>query len=437
MSASCSAVTLTSLRSLPIWFGLPRSTFSNSSCASCTRSAVGRLALLVLARLRQRLLVDLGVLARGDERGHPAHRLRAAAVAGLDEELGVRSHERHRHGDLHAVGQHLVLAGPVLLDQREHVVPAARVEPAHVVAQLVEDLVHLERGGQRLDQHRRADGAARDLQRVLRQHEGVVPQARLEVALQLGQVEVRAGAAVELLARVVEERQSEVEQAPGDRLPVHQHVLLRQVPAARADQQRGDLLVQLVLLALGGAEREGAAHRLLEVLVADDDVAPGGRERVLEVRHEDVRAGVERVDHHLALDRPGDLHEALGQVLGDGGDLPVAVADLLRLGEEAELLSAIELALPLRAAGEELLAPRVQLAVQPLDQRQRLAREDGFRPGDLRTLHLDAHALLREAPSLAPGRTGRHHDKEINAEARRRGGNGVKNEILRASAPPR
>jgi len=64
-----------------------------------------------------------------------------------------------------------------------------------VVAQLVEDLVHLERGRQRLHQHGGADGAARDLQRVLRQHEGVVPQPRLEVASSWA-VEVGAGAAV-------------------------------------------------------------------------------------------------------------------------------------------------------------------------------------------------------------------------------------------------
>ena len=277
-----------------------------------------------------------------------------------------------------------------------------------MVAQLVEDLVHLERSGQRLDQHGGADGAARDLQRVLSQHEGVVPKPRLEVALQLRQVEVRAGAAVELLAGVVEEREREVDQAAGDRLPVDEHVLLREVPPARAHQERRDLLVELVLLSFGRAERQRPPDRVLQVLVPDHDVAPGGRERVLEVRHEDVRAGVERVDHHLALDRSGDLHEPPGEVLGDSGDLPVALADLLRLGEELELLPPIQLALPLGAAGEELLAARVQLAVQPLHQGQRLAREDGFRPVNLRTFDLDVHAFLRGGIFLAPGRARRH-----------------------------
>ena len=39
----------------------------------------------------------------------------------------------------------------------EDVVPAAGVQPGGVLAQLVEDLVHLERCEDRLDQHRRAD----------------------------------------------------------------------------------------------------------------------------------------------------------------------------------------------------------------------------------------------------------------------------------------
>ena len=45
------------------------------------------------------------------------------------------------------------------LDDAEEVVPAAGVEPGDVVAQLVEDLVHLERGEDRLDEDGRPDGA--------------------------------------------------------------------------------------------------------------------------------------------------------------------------------------------------------------------------------------------------------------------------------------
>ena len=45
------------------------------------------------------------------------------------------------------------------LDHREDVVPAAGVEPVRVLAEGVDDLRHLEGGGERLDQHRGADQA--------------------------------------------------------------------------------------------------------------------------------------------------------------------------------------------------------------------------------------------------------------------------------------
>ena len=154
--------------------------------------AVAGLALLVLAHLRERDCVDLGVAPAGDERRHAADGVRAAAVAGLHQQLGVGAHERHRHRHLGAVRQHEVGPVPELLDDAEDVVPAAGVQPGRVLAQLVEDLVHLERGEDGLDQDGGADGAARDAERVLRVDEHVVPEPRFEMALELRQVEVRA-----------------------------------------------------------------------------------------------------------------------------------------------------------------------------------------------------------------------------------------------------
>jgi hypothetical protein len=67
-----------------------------------------------------------------------------------------------------------------------------------VLAQLVEDLVHLEAPRQIVSMSTVALIVPRGRCRaLLRQHEDVVPQPRLEVALQLRQVEVRAGAARE------------------------------------------------------------------------------------------------------------------------------------------------------------------------------------------------------------------------------------------------
>jgi hypothetical protein len=60
------------------------------------------------------------------------------------------------------------------------------VQAGGVFAQLPEDLVHLEGGQHGLDQHRRPDRPARELERVLAVYEDVVPEPRLEVVLELG-----------------------------------------------------------------------------------------------------------------------------------------------------------------------------------------------------------------------------------------------------------
>ena len=79
-----------------------------------------------------------------------------------------------------------------VLDDAEQVVPAAGVQAGGVVAEFVEDLVHLERGRDGLDQDGGADGALRDAEVVLGEDEDLVPEPGLEVALHLGQVVVRA-----------------------------------------------------------------------------------------------------------------------------------------------------------------------------------------------------------------------------------------------------
>ncbi len=227
--------------------------------------AVGRLALLVRLHLGEGLGVGGLVVLDRDLRRHAAHRVDVAAVAGLDQQLGVALHEVRGHRHQRAVGEAELVVVPELLDAREDVVPAAAVEARRVLAQLVQDLVHLERREQRLDQHRRLDRALRDAQLVLRHHEDVVPQPRLEVALELRQVEVRARAARQQLLRVVEEIEREVEDAARDLRAVDQHVLFRQVPAARAHEQHGGLLGEPVALALrrrrsrcgGGSRRAG------------------------------------------------------------------------------------------------------------------------------------------------------------------------------------
>jgi hypothetical protein len=83
--------------------------------------------------------------------GRTYHGVHAAAVARLDQQLDVGVHERHRHGHGAAVRQHKRRVVAEALDHAENVVPAAAVEARAVVAQLVDDLVHLKGGEDRLD----------------------------------------------------------------------------------------------------------------------------------------------------------------------------------------------------------------------------------------------------------------------------------------------
>jgi hypothetical protein len=111
--------------------------------------------------------------------------MRAAPMTRTHGELRVGAHVRLLHRDLRAVGEQCARVVPVHLDETEDVVPAPAVETDRVIAQLVQDFVHLERRGQRLDQHGRADRPERKAERLLRVHEHLVPDSRLAMALEL------------------------------------------------------------------------------------------------------------------------------------------------------------------------------------------------------------------------------------------------------------
>ncbi len=89
---------------------------------------------------------------------------------------------------------------------------------------------------------------ARDAQPLLAEQEHIVPEPRLEVALELGQVVVgpegRTAPPLQRRTPGVEQVQPEVEQAGRDRLTVDQQVPLGEVPAARPDHQRARLGIQ-------------------------------------------------------------------------------------------------------------------------------------------------------------------------------------------------
>src|SRR5262249_24179668 len=153
--------------------------------------AVARLAGLVRADLLERdAVLPLIALAR-NLGGHASDRVRSAPVAGLDEEQAVGPEETLVHRHARAVRQSRAGISPEVLDEADDVVPAPAVESGRVLAQFPEDLVHLERGEDGLDQHRRPDRAPGKAELILGCAEDLVPEAGLAVALELRKVEVR------------------------------------------------------------------------------------------------------------------------------------------------------------------------------------------------------------------------------------------------------
>jgi hypothetical protein len=260
-----------------------------------------------------------------------------------------------------------------------------------VVAELVEDLLHLERRRIGLDQHSGANGALRDAEMVLGEHEGVVPQPCLEMALHLGQVEVGAGATVDLGLGAVEEVQPEVEQACRHAFAVDEHVLLGEVPAARPDHDRGGFVAQGVVLALRGGELEGAGDRVAQVELALDHVLPQRGVGVLVVGQPHLGPGVQRVDRHLRVGGSGDFGAAVAKARRRIGDLPVALPDILGLLEETQGAAGRQVVVASHPRTEQLAPTRLELAVQAGQERPGVVGEDLVEPIVDRCGDLDAH----------------------------------------------
>ncbi len=272
-----------------------------------------------------------------------------------------------------------------------------------MVAQLVEDLVHLERREHGLDQDRGLDGPARQVELVLGEVEDAVPEARFEVVLELGDVEVRAGSALEQPRAVVEDVEAEVEERAGDRLAVDEHVLLGQVPAARPHDEDCGVVGELVALAVR-LELDRPLDRVDQVDLALDDVLPRGRVRVLEVGHEDARARVERVDHHLPIDGAGDLDATVLEIGGRGRHSPLAFAHLPSRGEEVRQHAGVELGLALRARVEQAPALGAELALERGDEGERFGGQDLGGPTLDGRANLDGAIRCRDRAHRAPGR---------------------------------
>ena len=153
----------------------------------------------------------------------------------------------------------------------------------------------------------------------------VVPQPRLEVALELRQEQVRARPALEQTPAFGERRcrSRRGSPRPAARRP---HMPLEEVPPARAHEQHRDLVLQRVapLRSLDRIVRSIASVRFCWPPTS----SPRSASSHPRSRPCSLRARVERVDDHLPVARrAGDLDAAVLEVGRHGCDAPVALAD--------------------------------------------------------------------------------------------------------------
>ena len=104
-------------------------------------------------------------------------------------------------------------------------------------------------------------------------------------------------------------------------------------------------------------------------------VAPGGRKRILEIRHEYLGPGVEGIDHHAPINRAGDFAAPIGEVRGCRGHLPVRLAYVCRFLREVGHLPGIERGLHLVATFQQAESGGIKLPVQFGHETQGLSRK--------------------------------------------------------------
>ena len=102
---------------------------------------------------------------------------------------------------------------------------------------------------------------------------------------------------------------------------------------------------------------------------------PRGRIGVFKVCHKHACTGVERVDDHLAIDRPRDFNPPILQIHRSFRNPPVTIADCLGLLWELRQLPRAQRQLPLAARRQQFAPPRAKLVLQLRHKLQRFDAE--------------------------------------------------------------
>ena len=199
-------------------------------------------------------------------------------MAGFDQQARVGAQERFIHGHDLAIRQYAVGIVFQGFDVAENIVPASAVQADNVVAQGVQNFIHLEHGWQRFNQQRGFDGAARQVETIFRIAEDLAPPGRFLPGLRFWQIEIRAAAFCQQVLVVVEEIEREIKQAARNGFPTPGDMFFRQVQAAYATDQHRRVRFELVNFAGFVGIADGAVHGVAQVDLPLDDFTPVRRQ---------------------------------------------------------------------------------------------------------------------------------------------------------------
>src|SRR3954452_17810004 len=140
------------------------------------------------------------------------------------------------------------------------------------------------------------------------------------------------------------------------------------MPPSRTNQESGRLGVQRIAFPIRSPIFDLSPDRIAQINLALDQISPCRCVGVLEVRHIDAGARIQRVDQHLALGRARDFHAPVLQVTRNGCDGPFRVAYLTGFFEEIWKRAALDLLLALRSRAKQFLPLRLETCSQPRDE---------------------------------------------------------------------
>ena len=232
-----------------------------------------------------------------------------------------------------------------------------------MLAQLIQNFVHFKGRNDRLDQYGGLDAALRNTDRVLRGDKHLIPEARLEMTLELGQIEVRPKPTNQQLFGVMEHVQRKIEQAARDTLTIHGHMLFIEMPAARTHDERRNFFVQVIRLAVL-FERNRAANRIDQIDLPFDLIRPFWRICILKIGHVAIGTRVQSIDHHLAIGGPCDLNATALQRRWDRCDLPVTGPNRCGFSQKIQMLTGVKALSPLDPGREQFATSWFELPME-------------------------------------------------------------------------